>query len=173
MKDAYPRAHSQLRMCSPFTNAPILASNFLQHKPHDCLIEIVESLHVDYRTRSYVYTVPRRRLHLEVSNEPNIVHARTKHHSPHTHKHQASTSHLPGLKAHQCGCNAIALTPLFTSLYLSSCSLGRASDTFLALPLGSFAPVQKTSAELAARGHTVESRFSGEDCSVHRSCCPV
>ena len=31
---------------------------------------------------------------------------------------------------------------------------------------------QKTSADAAARGQTIGSRFCGEDCSVHRSCCP-
>ena len=33
-------------------------------------------------------------------------------------------------------------------------------------------PDQNTSAEAAARGQTVESRFSGEDCSVQSRCWP-
>ena len=44
--------------------------------------------------------------------------------------------------------------------------------TLRAMPDGNVAPVQNTSAEAAARGHTMGSRFSGPLCSVHRSCCP-
>ena len=39
----------------------------------------------------------------------------------------------------------------------------------LTLPPG---PVQKSSADDAARGQTVSSRFSGPDCSVQRRCWP-
>lgn len=35
--------------------------------------------------------------------------------------------HLPGRRAHQCGCNGTALTPLLTILYLTSCILVRAA----------------------------------------------
>ena len=34
-------------------------------------------------------------------------------------------------------------------------------------------PVQKTSADAAARGQTIGSRFSGPDCSVQRACSPA
>jgi hypothetical protein len=76
-------------------------------------------------------------------------------------------------RAHHWGCRAIALTPLCTILYLKSCRRGNADETFRGLPSGRIAPVQKTSAELAARGQAIESRFSGEDCSVQRSCWPI
>jgi hypothetical protein len=66
----------------------------------------------------------------------------------------------------------MALTPLRTILYLMSCNRGSAEATLRGLPSGRFGPVQKTSAELAARGQTMESRFSGDDCSVHKSCWP-
>lgn len=51
--------------------------------------------------------------------------------------------------------------------YLISCNLGKA-----ALMEGLPAPVQNTSAEAAARGQTIESRFSGPACSDQRSCWP-
>ena len=88
----------------------------------------------------------------------------------------ASTSHAPGLLAHHSGCRAIALIPLLLILYATSCSLGNAARTpstsFLTFPSGSVAPVQYISAALAARGQTIGSRFSGEDCSVQRSDSP-
>ncbi len=40
----------------------------------------------------------------------------------------------------------------------------------MTFPVG---PVQKTSADAAARGHTVESRFSGPDCTDQRACSPA
>lgn len=48
----------------------------------------------------------------------------------------------------------------------TSCKRESAS---LALPPG---PDQKTSADVAARGQTIESRFSGPDCSAQSSCSP-
>jgi hypothetical protein len=80
--------------------------------------------------------------------------------------------HLLGLSAHQWGCNAMAFTPLLTILYLRSWIRGSASITFLLLPSGNVAPVQSTSAELAALGQMMESIFSGEDCSAQSSCWP-
>lgn len=79
----------------------------------------------------------------------------------------ASMSQALGLKAHHCGCNGIALTPLCTNRYATSCSLGNAVRTS---PPG---PDQNNSADAAARGHTMESRFEGPDCSAHNSCCPI
>ena len=49
--------------------------------------------------------------------------------------------------------------------------VGRAA-AFLASPLGSVAPVQYISADVAARGHVTGSRFDGELCSVHKRCSP-
>ena len=78
----------------------------------------------------------------------------------------AVKSQAPGLNAHHCGCNAIALTPLWMNRYATSCNLGSAA------PTSSPAPVQNTSADDAARGHTTGSKFAGDDCSVHNKCCP-
>ena len=67
----------------------------------------------------------------------------------------------------------MACTPRCTIRKRRSCRRGSADDTFRGDPSGSVAPVQKTSADDAARGHAIESRFSGPDCSVQRSCWPV
>lgn len=82
-------------------------------------------------------------------------------------------SHALGLKAHHSGCNGIASTPLWTILNLKSCSRGSADTTSRGEPSESVAPVQKTSAEAAARGQTMESRFSGPACSDQRTCSPA
>jgi hypothetical protein len=78
----------------------------------------------------------------------------------------AVKSHANGRSAHHSGCNEIACTPRFLMRYPSSCKRGNAA---LTLPPG---PVQNTSADAAARGHTIGSRFCGPDCSVQSSCCP-
>lgn len=77
-----------------------------------------------------------------------------------------------GRSAHHCGCNAIALTPRCTNLYLASCNRGNASELLSGVPVGSWAPVQNTSAAAAVRGHTIGSRLDGSDCSVHNSVSP-
>ena len=74
--------------------------------------------------------------------------------------------HNPGLSAHHIGCSCIAWMPLCLMRNATSCKRGSASLEF---PPG---PDQNTSAEVAARGQTMESRFSGPDCSVHSSCSP-
>jgi len=101
---------------------------------------------------------------------------------PHVRHPRVSTSghevyhenklHLPGLNAHHSGCSGIALIPRWAIRNATSCKRGRASVPLRGSPSGSVAPVQNTSAELAARGQTIGSRFAGEDCSVHRSCSP-
>jgi hypothetical protein len=48
--------------------------------------------------------------------------------------------------------------------YAISCNLARAVSTF---PPG---PDQNNSAEAAARGHVIESRLDGLDCSVQSNC---
>ena len=78
----------------------------------------------------------------------------------------AVKSHTKGRSAHHSGCNEIARTPRRLNRYPTSCSRGSAVRT------SPPAPLQNTSADAAARGHTIGSRFSGPDCSVHRSCCP-
>lgn len=78
----------------------------------------------------------------------------------------------PGRRAHQRGCSGIAFTPLCTILNLRSCRRGSAEVPLRGEPSGKVAPVQNTSADDAARGHAIESRFSGADCSVHNSCSP-
>jgi hypothetical protein len=78
----------------------------------------------------------------------------------------AVKSHTKGRSAHHSGCNEIARTPRRLNRYPTSCSRGSAVRTSPPPPL------QNTSADAAARGHTIGSRFSGPDCSVHRSCCP-
>jgi len=88
------------------------------------------------------------------------------------HNQRNHASHTPGRNAHHCGCKAMAFIPLWTILKRRSCSRGSADSTFRGVPPGRVAPVQKTSAELAARGQAIESKFSGDDCSVHSSCCP-
>jgi hypothetical protein len=75
-------------------------------------------------------------------------------------------SHANGRSAHHSGCSDIACTPRFLKRYPSSCRRGSAA---LRLPPG---PLQNTSADAAVRGHTIESRFCGPDCSVQSSCCP-
>ncbi len=79
---------------------------------------------------------------------------------------QESRLHAPGRKAHHIGCSWIALMPLCLIRNATSCRRGKAA---FSSPPG---PDQKTSAEAAARGQTMESRFSGPDCSVHNSCWP-
>ncbi|KAG1894153.1 uncharacterized protein F5891DRAFT_1063553 [Suillus fuscotomentosus] len=70
----------------------------------------------------------------------------------------------------------MALTPSCTILYLTSCiihiSLRSASVTLSVAPVGYF-PLQKISADDAARGHTIGSIFWGPDCSLHRICSPA
>jgi hypothetical protein len=78
----------------------------------------------------------------------------------------AVRSHTPGLKAHHNGCRAIAFTPRCTNRNAISCRRGKAASRFWP------GPVQKSSADDAARGHTIGSRLDGEDCSVHRRCWP-
>lgn len=89
----------------------------------------------------------------------------------------AVKSHTPGLTAHHCGCSGIAFTPRATMRNCRSCKRGSAvsepAAVFRCEPSGSVAPVQKTSAEVAARGQAMGSRFEGPDCSVQRSCSPV
>ena len=41
------------------------------------------------------------------------------------------------------------------------------------VPSGRVSPVQNTSAAAARRGQTIESRFSGEDCSLQRGIWPI
>ncbi len=41
------------------------------------------------------------------------------------------------------------------------------------VPSGRSAPVQNTSAAAARRGHTMESRFSGDDCSLQSGIWPM
>jgi hypothetical protein len=53
-----------------------------------------------------------------------------------------------------------------------TCKRGNASVTFNGAPVGCL-PLQKISAEDAARGHTIGSRFWGPDCSLHKSCSPA
>jgi hypothetical protein len=90
--------------------------------------------------------------------------------------------HRSGRNAHHLGWILIARTPRRTSLSLISCMRARrlafsvtfpSTPAIRGVPSGRIAPVQKTSAELAARGQTMGSRFSGPDCSAHRSCWPV
>lgn len=69
-----------------------------------------------------------------------------------------STIHFSGLNAHHSGCKFIARTPLASIRYLTSCILPNASLTSR-LPSARVPPVQKISAEAAARGQTMESRF--------------
>ena len=85
---------------------------------------------------------------------------------------QASMLQANGRRAHHSGWIALAPTPFSSSRYRSSCRRGSAVLTSSALPSGCFA-VQKVSAEVAARGQTVESRLSGPICSVQSSCWPV
>lgn len=77
-----------------------------------------------------------------------------------------SRSHSCGRNAHQSGWSEMLRTPRWRSRKLTSCRRGSAAETF---PPG---PLQKTSADDAARGQTIGSRFSGPDCSVQRLCCP-
>ena len=84
----------------------------------------------------------------------------------------ASMLQANGRRAHHSGWIALAPTPFSRSRYRSSCRRGSAVLTSSALPSGCFA-VQKVSAEVAARGQTVESRLSGPICSVQSSCWPV
>jgi hypothetical protein len=53
-----------------------------------------------------------------------------------------------------------------------TCKRGSASVTFNGAPVGCL-PLQNISAEDAARGQTIGSRFSGPDCSLHKSCSPA
>ena len=80
--------------------------------------------------------------------------------------------HKNGLSAHHSGCSAFAPIPFSNKRYRTSCKRGSAVFTSSALPSG-WVAVQKVSAEVAARGHTVESRLSGPFCSVQRSCWPA
>ena len=48
-----------------------------------------------------------------------------------------SRSHAPGRSAHQCGCSAMAPTPLSTSLYRSSCSRASARGPLVLFSPGS------------------------------------
>ena len=77
-----------------------------------------------------------------------------------------SRLHLPARNAHHIGCSWIAFTPRCLNRNATSCRRGSASERS---PPG---PVQKTSADAAARGQTIGSRFSGPDCSAHRACSP-
>jgi hypothetical protein len=81
---------------------------------------------------------------------------------------QAVRSQAYGRSAHHVGCNGIACTPLCCIRNASSCKRGRALVTLVRM-----GPPQNSSAEVAARGHTIESRFAGDDCSVQRGCWPV
>ena len=64
--------------------------------------------------------------------------------------------------------------------YVSFCAIGKVSsrpEDLLARKIiqrkCEFKKCQRTSAETAARGQMILSRFSGPDCSVHKSCCPI
>ena len=72
----------------------------------------------------------------------------------------------PGRRTHHSGWSEIVFTPRWRKRYDTSCRRGSAA---LTLPPG---PLQKSSADDAARGQTVSSRFSGPDCSVQRRCWP-
>lgn len=85
---------------------------------------------------------------------------------------QAFKSQSPGRRAHHRGWIGIALTPLWINLYLISCNLGKASEPLRGVPSGRVGPVQNTSADAAARGHTIGSRLEGSDCSVQRRVSP-
>ena len=78
----------------------------------------------------------------------------------------AVRSHTPGRSAHHSGWSEIAWTPRWRMRYATSWRRGSAVEM---LPPG---PVQKSSADDAARGQTMSSRFSGPDCSVQRRCWP-
>ena len=75
-------------------------------------------------------------------------------------------SQAPERSAHHSGWSEIDFTPRVRKRYDTSCKRGSA---VLMLPPG---PVQKSSADDAARGQTMSSRFSGPDCSVQRRCWP-
>ena len=79
--------------------------------------------------------------------------------------------HFSGRNAHHSGCKLIAFTPRAFNRYLTSCIRAKASLTSR-LPSARVPPVQNNSAEAAARGQAMLSRFSGPDCSVQSSCSP-
>ena len=86
--------------------------------------------------------------------------------------HHEFKSHCPGRTAHHSGCSAMAFTPRCTMRYRISCRRGRASSTLRAVPSGKVAPVQKISADVAARGQVMGSRLFASDCSDHRRFWP-
>ena len=64
-------------------------------------------------------------------------------------------SQAPGRSAHHSGWSEIDFTPRVRKRYDTSCRRGSADDTFRGDPSGSVAPVQKTSADDAARGREI------------------
>lgn len=88
----------------------------------------------------------------------------------------AVRSHTPGRIAHHSGCSGIEFTPRACIRNDNSCRRGRAVSTpalpVRGVPSGRVAPVQNTSADVAARGQMMESRLEGDDCSVQSSCSP-
>lgn len=87
-------------------------------------------------------------------------------HCPHLTIYQFR-SHSYGLSAHHNGCNGIVRTPRCCIRNETSCRRGSADVIF---PPG---PLQKSSAEDAARGQIIGSMFEELDCSVQRLCWPV
>lgn len=80
--------------------------------------------------------------------------------------YQAVKSQAPGRRAHQRGWSGMVCTPLCWKRNDRSCNLGSTAEMFCP------GPVQKSSADDAARGHEMGSMFEGPDCSVHSKCWP-